>query len=1057
MSHIATDRLPKNEIYSSEDFMLRFSVHAKTSPDTVAIWTTDEQLSYQVLHQQMLKWKVILSQYVGKRAVVSLERTPRLVAVLLALQSLRVTYIPVDPKTPKKRLLSIIQDSQAETLLHDDSLRDHDFPCVVFNIAEVDERHTHLSKNTDIPAVSDALAYIIYTSGSTGVPKGVAITYRALNHFLHAMSGVFLQEPHAVLLAVTTVAFDIAQLELWLPLWQGVTLFLANQTEHRDPLLLSAILDKYPITLLQSTPSFWSMLCAAGFRGKAGLVALSGGEPLSENLSHHLLDGVRELWNMYGPTEATVWCAMKRIQKNQPITIGRPIDNMSFFILNDSRELLPQNEKGELYIAGVGLSEGYINRDDLNRERFISWKGRRLYRVGDIAFQTSSGEFVISGRTDHQIKLRGYRIELEEIESCLKQYSSVMNACVVVFQEQLVAYLSVDSPVYQEASMVCYLEQHLPHYMIPHQFIYLNTLPLSLSGKVDRHALPKPQSLSSEQDCFYTPLESILCNIWSDAFQCEVKIEDNFFALGGHSLIAARIAVEVGRRLGRIIPLDILYRAPTIREFARAVEYAALIKNIIDIPEQPLGVWFSLTDYQSIFWLSQRFEHGLKVFNVVARRRVKGHLSEDILNKALAFVFQKHRVLSYEISRFYPAQRFVLRAPIRWEARILATDSFETLLFQSYQYFFYRHQFSLNTPLVVARLFFLPNKETELQVCLSHLIGDERSLEIFFEDLWGAYHSYLERNQPPVEKKLVSFDAYVLKNKKEKVFRAQEKSMFWKRYLQDTGYFPMPKEHILRKIDGDVYDYITYKNVPSLLLEAVRNFCAAHQLTVSEVLTAALGLALQRCVPKILLHDVLINLINSSRYHQYEDQSMGCFLDMAVIKLRWSSSSTLRDLALSAQRSWMETLEYQTTSSLAKYAAIGQFEKSMGKTKHMLIRGLLSCYEKFIPEHLKTPELFQSSSKIAVQSRKKHFFLSINVLNSFITSTKNSDHIEEVIIPETPFPVMPLASVLDIWFYSERGATDPKMLIAANLKTNFREKLASALIGVLEESCMKSM
>ncbi len=1050
---LETSVVSHRQIQISEDLMRRFFGHVNTSPQSIAILTTDGQWTYEMLYHEVLKWKVILSQYVGRRAIVSLDRSPRLVAILMALQLLRVAYIPVDPKTPHKRLLAIVEDSQAETLLHDDSLLFHDFPCLVFNVEHVDARHTHCRDQIDIPEASDTLAYIIYTSGSTGTPKGVAISWQALNHFLLEMAHVFLREPQAMLLAATTVAFDIAQLELWLPIWQGATLFLANQAQHRDPNVLCELLEKYPITLFQSTPSFWSMLHIAGWKGSSRLVALCGGEALSDGLAVYLLGRVAELWNMYGPTEATVWCAMKRIKKDEPITIGRPIHGMTFYILSPSLEPLPPGVKGELYIAGISLSEGYINQEELNKNAFIQWQDSRLYRVGDLALQTLQGEFVILGRTDHQVKLRGYRIELEEIESCLKNYDAVRNAAVVIHEDQLIAYLSVDDKTHDEHLLIQHLKSHLPEYMLPHQLIYLETFPLSLSGKIDRKSLPKPNLLPKSKTTLCTKMEASLCQIWQEIFQCAITPEDNFFALGGHSLIAARISAEIASKLGKSIPLDMLYRAPTVRLLARTVEEALLSERVKDVSRPPLGAWFALTDYQAMFWLSQRFESGLKVFNIVARRRLQGALDSELLDKALAFVFQKHPVLSYEFNRFYPAQRLTLKSPVRWKKRVLdQDDAFEKVLNDSYDNLFYRHQWSPNAPMILAKLFLLPNNQTELQICLSHLIADERSLDVFFEDLWAGYMSYSRSNRAPIQKNIPQFDEHAVKHHQALTLHASEKMVFWERYLADTGYFPIPEQYIVSKMKNDAQNYITYTDIPLDLLPLMQDFCAEHQLTLSEVLIAAVGLALQSCVPEKSPRNILVNLVKSARRHRDPDKSMGCFLDMAVIKLKLNITSSLLELARLVQQSWIETLDYQETANLTKYASIGRFQTGMGKVKHAFVRGFLSFYSKCIPIGLRNEPLFQASAKIAQHSRKKDFFVSVNVLNSFIAVPSYSNEMQEAPMSEHPFPAMPITSVLDIWFFREYGIDQPKLLIASNLKSEFREKLATTFIQTLKNA-----
>jgi amino acid adenylation domain-containing protein len=1046
------------QIHHTEDLIAQFLGHVSSSPDAIALVTTEKSWTYRCLYTETLKWKVTLSQHVASRAVIFLPRTPRLVAILLALQWLRVTYTPVDLDTPMPRLLSIIEDSQAQTLLHDDALGiEHQISCLSLNVEKLNHIYSHENSVSYAPAALEALAYIIYTSGSTGKPKGVAITYQALNHFLVCMSHVFLHEKHAMLLAVTTIAFDIAQLELWLPLWQGKTLFLATQKEHRDPIVLKNILEKYPITLLQSTPAFWSMLYAVGWKKKLGLVALCGGEALSEALAARLLDSVDALWNMYGPTEATVWCATKQIVRSHEISIGRPISGMSFVVLNEEKERVKPHTKGELYIAGPGLAQGYVNRDDLNRERFIMFEGLRYYRVGDLAIEIDDGEFIIVGRTDHQIKLRGFRIELEEIEQCIRQYEPISNAAVVVHEEQIIAYITLSlEKEYAEHALIAFLKSVLPTYMLPMQYIVMDVLPLSLSGKIDRQALPKPVRQSSASTFPMSDWEKEVCQIWEKSLGCRVGLLDNFFSLGGHSLIAARIIAEVAQRWHKTLTLDILYHAPTVRAFAAYVEQAPIELERTH-PSLKSTEWFSLTDYQAIFWLSQRFEPGLKVFNVVARRRFCEKLDADLLNRALLFLFDRHSVLSYRFNLFYPAQKYIQNTdPVTWvECSLIDSPCFEKQLGDSYDHLFYRHRWKHNRPMLLPKLFYLPDAHTELQICVSHLVADERALEIFFEDLCKAYVYQQSHERIPIQKPQISFEHYV--SSKTRFYSQIEVAgaqHFWEKYLADTGYFPMPKKYVVSKMQGDAHHYVTEVDFPLHLLQAVKLYCVHHQVTLNDVFIAAVSLALQDCT-QTPEHPVLVNTIKSTRTSDPLDQVMGCFLEMVAIKFALQKPCLLSDAAKAVQEAWMTTLPYQDIPSLIKYACLGRATRGIGRVKQMMISGLMKIYDKWVARRIPSRDIFQACAKIATHARKTDFFVCVNVLGSFIMPHARIEHPREIKIPSHSFPVMPLASVLDVWFYSEPGIFKPKLLIAGNLEPHFRAKLADQILYLLHDAQRK--
>ena len=714
------------------------------------------------------------------------------------------------------------------------------------------------------------------------------------------------------------------------------------------------------------------------------------------------------------------------------------------------RSQCPPHVKGELYIGGVGLAQGYVNREDLNRERFIILDGVRLYRVGDFAMETSDGEFVILGRTDNQIKLHGYRIELEEIEACLKQYPPVLNAVVIVEQEQLLAYLSVSNESYSESDLKDMLRQVLPPYMIPVRFILLDALPLSLGGKVDRQALPRSSIKMAALVSDATALELSLCEIWQNALRCPVAPLDNFFSLGGHSLIAARIVAEIGDKLGKSLTLDSLYHAPTVRSLAYLIEKAS-VRTVLPVTLPKLGSWFPLTDYQAMFWLCQRFEPGLKVFNMVARRRFQEKLDHELLNKALAFVFEKHQILSYRLNSFYPAQRVAFVAPITWQKTILCmSDAFEEILSTSYDDLFYRHRWRRDQPMIVAKLFCLPEDQTELQVCMSHLIADDRALDIFFEDVCIAYQHYRIHGRAPIQKPIASFAYYATKAHERFQIKQEEKIEFWKTYLADTGYVPMPRKYVVSKMTQGLRCYVTEVDFPKTLLDALQRVCVDNQLTLNNMLTAAVGLALQQCT-RAYPHPILINTLKSARTEMRLDETIGCFLEMMVIKLDLKGVTTLLEAAKAVRHSWLEALHYQDIPSLVKYASIGQSVAGLGRVKRAMIRGIMAFYGKLVQRRIKDVRLFDACAKVARQERQRHFFVSVNLLSSFITPTMCTAKMKEIGIPSHSFPVMPLTSVLDVWFYGEHGMLQPKLLVAANLETGFRERFVDTLFGLLQE------
>jgi amino acid adenylation domain-containing protein len=406
-------------------------------------------------------------------------------------------------------------------------------------------------------------AYVIYTSGSTGKPKGVVVPNRALVNFLCTMAERPGLSEDDVLAAVTTVSFDIAGLELYLPLLVGARVALLKKEETEDPYRLTECLERVGATVMQATPATWRMLIDAGWQGMPGLKALCGGEALPQDLVSSLLPLVGELWNMYGPTETTIWSTVERIDDSTvPVTIGKPIGNTRIYILDPHGRTVPVGVPGEIHIGGEGVALGYHGRDDLTEERFVpdpfdGCDGHRMYRTGDLGRFKVDGRIEHLGRIDYQVKIRGFRIELGEIESVLASHPAVSEAVTVAHGDRLVAYIVYEPGQDLMVSEVrSFLREELPTYMIPAIVVAMDALPLTPNGKIDRKALPDPFEQGSVAEREYveprTELARLVAEIWSELLSVDrVGAHDNFFDLGGHSLLAMQVVARVEQRVGR--------------------------------------------------------------------------------------------------------------------------------------------------------------------------------------------------------------------------------------------------------------------------------------------------------------------------------------------------------------------------------------------------------------------------------------------------------------------------------------------------------------------------
>jgi amino acid adenylation domain-containing protein len=556
---------------------------AITAPETVAILCGNDRLTYRELSLRSNRMACRLQAMgVSPGALVALcvERSVEMIVALLAIWKAGAAYVPLDPQYPKDRLAFMLADSGAQALITESHLIDAlpaDLPAALF----VDrDPALGIGVSEALPVRSSGpedLAYVIYTSGSTGKPKGVCVTHRALVNFLSSMR----REPGISssdrLLAVTTLSFDIAGLELYLPLVSGAQVILASRAAATDGAALAQLLLTHGITIMQATPATWRLLLESGWRGTPGLKVLCGGEALPRDLANRLLNCGAELWNLYGPTETTIWSTIHHVaSQTGPVLIGRPIGNTRLYILDEDRELTPPGVAGELYIGGDGLAREYLRRPELTAQRFVEAPfrpGERLYRTGDLVRRLPDGNLEFLGRLDHQVKMRGFRIELGEIEAALERLPGIRQAVVIRDETErgprLVAYVvQISGTVTEPATLRRLLLAELPDYMVPSIFVSLDAMPLTPNRKVNRAALPSPDTTASVSALYVPPeteTERELAAIWQDLLaHPRVGLHDNFFDLGGHSLLVIQLQSRLRRRFQRELSVVELFEHPTV-------------------------------------------------------------------------------------------------------------------------------------------------------------------------------------------------------------------------------------------------------------------------------------------------------------------------------------------------------------------------------------------------------------------------------------------------------------------------------------------------------------
>jgi amino acid adenylation domain-containing protein/thioester reductase-like protein len=592
---------------------------AELAPDRTALVYEGNQLTYAELNHHANQ----LAHYLRQMGAapeqligICLERSLDLVVGLLGILKAGAAYVPLDPHFPQERLAYMIEDARIGILISQSSLIqllpahssrdvliDRDWPLIA----------SYPTTEPYQTASPENLAYVLYTSGSTGKPKGVQITHRSLVNFLYSLRETLGMVESDIMAAVTTLSFDIAGLELYLPLLCGAQTIIVPREVAINGELLAQTLTSTGATLMQATPSTWRMLLDIGWRGSSLRAILCGGEALPLNLARALVDTGRPLWNLYGPTETTIWSSLQMIaDKAEDITLGDPINNTQIYILDQHMQAVPVGAVGEVYIGGMGLARGYLHRPDQTAERFLpnpfaSHPGERIYRTGDLARLCADGAFQFVGRIDNQVKLRGYRIELGEIETVLRKHASVLDAVALVREDspgdkRLVAYLKIareeDEQQLRERiipqmkqELQSLLRMNLPEYMLPAHYLFLDTWPLTPNGKIDRRALPIPGGESSITSREYiapqTPLEEQVAQIFSRVLNLDrAGITDDFFELGGHSLLVVQLMKALRNAYDIDIPLRALFLKPTVAGITESVKMYLDSDHATNIPVQ---------------------------------------------------------------------------------------------------------------------------------------------------------------------------------------------------------------------------------------------------------------------------------------------------------------------------------------------------------------------------------------------------------------------------------------------------------------------------------------
>ncbi len=881
------------------------------TPDAIAVCADRRALDYRALSaavDALARRLVQAGVRPGQRVGLSLRRSEWLPPAMLAVLRAGAAYVPLDPDYPRERLDWIAQDAGLALRLTDadDALAGFR-PGLPALAVQGGPAATDVALPS-LPAADD-IAYVLYTSGSTGRPKGVQIAHGALASFVASVGVEPGMDDRTHVLALTTLSFDIAGLELLAPLAHGGRVTIASADQAREGQALLRLIDDADITLMQATPATWRLLQAAQWGGRAGLVALCGGEALPVDLARWLVERCGALWNMYGPTESTIWSAALRIDaarvraagRDGSLPVGGPLANTHLQVRDAHGRPLPTGVAGELCIAGAGLARGYLNRPDLDATAFVTGEaGVRHYRSGDRVRRREDGLFDFLGRIDRQIKLRGFRIEPGEIEAVIAEHPAVRQVAVQVAGDTLTAWWVPADGQGDTDAVRTHARAQLPPHMVPAAWVRLDAMPLTPNGKVDRRALPAPGRFSGAAPSLAVrPLDGLqqqVAAVWAQVLDLprEPRLDDDFFALGGHSLPATRVMAKVHAMLGVELPLRTLFDHPRLEDFCAAVAAARGDATPADIPRLPREGPLPLSSAQRRLWLLDRLYPDSRAYTIAFALRLRGPVRRDALARGLQALAARHEVLRTGFTSAAAdgeAQAFDGAAlpELEWVDLSSGPLAEREQAVRRMLDALARHRFDLaQPPLCRARLIRCADDEHVLAIAVHHIVADDASLALMVRELGLTYRDGGEARQAPPALQYADMAAWM--NGRD----LSAELAWWRRTLVD----PPPPLALPRRAGADA----AAAHGPAARLDLHVDAALAGQLqalarqcgaTLYGAMLAAFAVVLARYAGT---RDLLIATPVANRRHPASQDLIGLFVNTVPLRIALRADDTAETL-----------------------------------------------------------------------------------------------------------------------------------------------------------------
>ena len=910
----------------------QIAAQARRSPDATAGVFEGHTLTYAQLDargNQLARRLRALGVRRGSLVGLSVERSLDVLVGLLGILKAGGAYVPIDPAYPSDRIAFMVGDAAMPVVVTQAAVATEvSFPSSTklvrldADAASLASESTEPLAEDDASAVPESPAYVIYTSGSTGKPKGVLIPHRALANLLGSVQREPGMTSADVVLAVTTLSFDIAVSELILPLTVGATIVVASREVASDGARLLRLLEDAHTTFLDATPATYRLLFSAGWRGSPGLLAICTGEAMPKELAQKLVPMVRELWNGYGPTETTVWSSFERVTAPvERVLIGHPVANTQIHVLDAAMQPVPVGVPGELWIGGRGVTLGYLGRDELTRERFVpdpfSGGEALLYRTGDLGRDLQDGRLECLGRSDGQIKLRGFRIELGEIEAQLEKHPEVRQAVVVVREDRegdrrLVAYVLPPSHAGAPSDKLLreHLKKTLPDYMVPQHFVALEAMPLTPSGKVDKRALPAPIAEAVVREDYVAPrtdTETMLADLWKETLGLpRVSVFDDFFDLGGHSLLASQILARLRQQQGIEVSFRKIFEAPTIAKLAAVIDgqkdgdgAPAAPKAAVGIPRLDNEGPAPLSLMQERIWLFDEMDPEQRVVhNLPAAWKLTGKLDAALLGKALARVVERHDMLRTVIrveggqpmqlvlpEMRIPLEEVDLRALPDAERQVRMDELFDEAS---------RHSFDLaKGPLLRTILVRTRDDEHVFFSTRHNIVWDGWSFDVFLREMREIYAALTKGEEPSLPELPIRYADFAVWQRSHLATDEMQKQVaYWQKQLGgDLPVLDMPTDK--PRAGAGLAGANEMTHISRAEVDALAALGKQHGGTLYMVLLAAFKALLFRYTGQT---DIVVGTPVRARTLAETENLIGLFVNALALRTRFDGRGSFLDL-----------------------------------------------------------------------------------------------------------------------------------------------------------------